>query len=570
MPERRIQRRTPRAADRLPPDWHPVLRRVYCHRGAGEATEADLGLAQLLPFTGLKGLEQAVDLLVEALRRQWPVCVIGDYDADGATSTALMVCMLRAFGLRQVSYLVPDRFRYGYGLSPEIVSLALERRPELLITVDNGIASIEGVVAARAAGLRVLITDHHLPGQRLPQADAIVNPNQPGCGFASKSLAGVGVAFYLLLGLRARLREQGLGDGPKLAAGLDLVALGTVADMVPLDRNNRILVEHGLRLLRAGRGRAGIHALLEVAGRDSAQVTSADFGYAVAPRLNAAGRLDDMSVGIECLLSSEQDAARAVARRLDQLNRERREIQQQMQDAALASLADELDRDTLPIGVCVYDPAWHQGITGLVAGRIKDRYHRPVVAFAPADASGALLKGSARSVSGFHIRDALDSMASRHPGLISRFGGHAMAAGLSLEAGRLPDFQAAFDEEARRWLDAGAVEGVLESDGELAPEDITLALADALRSAGPWGQGFPEPVFDNVFEVLDRRIVGERHLKLRLRPDGARLACSAIAFNHVEGAEPGQQVRAAYRLGINDYAGQRKPELVIEWLETAC
>jgi single-stranded-DNA-specific exonuclease len=567
MLRRRIQRRSPRADDRLPGSLHPVLRRVYLNRGIGEPSGADLSLARLLPFHALKGIDQAVELLCEALRHQWHVCVIGDYDADGATSTALVVSLLRQFGLAQVSYLVPDRFRYGYGLTPEIVALARLRKPDLLITVDNGIASVEGVAAARAAGMRVLITDHHLPGRVLPDADAIVNPNQPGCAFPSKALAGVGVAFYLLSALRARLRAQGAGDGPNLAACLDLVALGTVADVVPLDHNNRILVEQGLRLLRAGRARPGIQALLRVAGRDVGQATSSDLGYAAAPRLNAAGRLDDMGIGIECLLSDGEDTALQQARRLDQLNRERRELQQQMQDEALAGLAGKLHAGDLPVGLCVYDPQWHQGVTGPVAGRLKEHYHRPVIAFAPAGDMGAQLKGSGRSVPGFHLRDALDAVATRNPGLITKFGGHAMAAGLSLETARFDEFRAAFNAEARRWLDAAALEGLLESDGELAPEELGLELAEALRSAGPWGQGFPEPLFDGRFEVLERRIVGERHLKLRLRPLAGGPPLPGIAFGRIAGAEAGQQIRAAYRLGINDYAGRRCAEAVLEYFE---
>ncbi|HXG28201.1 MAG TPA: single-stranded-DNA-specific exonuclease RecJ [Nevskiales bacterium] len=565
MMRRRIQRRSPQAADELPAGLHPVLRRVYLNRGIGTAADTDLSLSRLLPFHTLKGIDQAVELLCEALRRQWHVCVIGDYDADGATSTALVVSLLRQFGLAQVSYLVPDRFRYGYGLTPEIVALARLRRPDLLITVDNGIASVEGVAAARAAGMRVLITDHHLPGKVLPQADAIVNPNQPGCDFPSKALAGVGVAFYLMSALRARLRADGQGQGPSLVGWLDLVALGTVADVVSLDHNNRILVEQGLRRLRAGRARPGIQALLRVAGRDVTLATSSDLGYAVAPRLNAAGRLDDMGIGIECLLSDDEDRALQQARRLDQLNRERRALQQQMQEGALADLAGQLDAGELPVGLCVYDPQWHQGVTGPVAGRLKEHYHRPVVAFAPAEPG--LLKGSGRSVAGFHLRDALDAIATRNPGLITKFGGHAMAAGLSLETARLDEFRHAFDREARRWLDASALDGVIESDGELAPAEISLALAEALLGAGPWGQGFPEPLFDGAFEVLERRIVGERHLKLHLRPLAGGAPLAGIAFGSVAGAEPGQRIRAAYRLGINDYAGRRCVEAVVEYFE---
>ncbi len=417
--------------------------------------------------------------------------------------------------------------------------------------------------------MQVLITDHHLPGQALPQADAIVNPNQPGCDFPSKALAGVGVAFYLLLALRARLRTQGAGDGPNMASCLDLVALGTVADVVPLDRNNRILVEQGLRLLRSGRGRPGIRSLLQIAGRDAAKVSAADMGFAAGPRLNAAGRLDDMSIGIECLLCQDDDAALKIAHRLDQLNRERREIQQGMQDEALAGLAQITTGDKLPVGLCVYDPGWHQGITGLVAGKVKDRHHRPVVAFAPADEQCHILKGSARSIAGFHIRDALDAIATRHPGLIAKFGGHAMAAGLSLEYARLDEFRAAFDVEARRWLDDIALEGVLETDGPLTADEFSLALAESLGSGGPWGQGFPEPMFECTCDVLERRIVGERHLKFRLKHVGTQKVFAAIAFNRIEGADVGQRIQVVFRLVVNEYRGQRSPEAVIEYLEEA-
>jgi single-stranded-DNA-specific exonuclease len=569
MQQRRIQRRSPGVADHLPTDLHPVLRRVYCNRGVGEPAAVDLGLAQLLPFASLKGIDAAVGLLMEAREQRWRICVVGDYDADGATSTALLASMLPKFGMAEVEYLLPDRFRYGYGLSPEIVELAQSRKPDLLITVDNGIASFEGVTAARSAGIRVLITDHHLPGQSLPQADAIVNPNQPGCDFPSKALAGVGVAFYLLLALRAQLRAQGAGDGPNMASCLDLVALGTVADVVPLDHNNRILVEQGLRQLRSGRGRAGIRALLQIAGRDYGKASAADLGFTVGPRLNAAGRLEDMSIGVECLLSTDEDAALKIAHRLDQLNRERREIQQEMQDEALAGLAQISTGEKLPVGLCVYDPGWHQGVTGLVAGKVKDRHHRPVVAFAPADERCLTLKGSARSIPGFHIRDALDAIATRHPGLIAKFGGHAMAAGLSLEHARLEDFRSAFDEEARRWLDDNALEGVLETDGPLTAEEFSLPLAEALGRGGPWGQGFPEPVFEGTCDVLERRIVGERHLKLKLRLINTQQVFAAIAFNRTEGAEISQRIRLAFRLVINDYRGQRSPEAVVEYLEEA-
>ncbi len=568
MHKSRIHRRSPRADDQLPPQLHPVLRRVLCNRGVGSAEQIDLGLDRLLPLTGMKGLDAATDLLVEAIQHQWRICVVGDYDADGATSTALMVTVLRLLGAGHVDYLVPDRFKYGYGLSREIVELAVKSKPDLLITVDNGISSHAGVTAAREAGIRVLITDHHLPGRTLPEAAAIVNPNQPGCAFPSKALAGVGVAFYLLLALRARLREGGCADLPNMAAFLDLVALGTVADVVPLDHNNRILVAQGLKLIRSGHARPGIYALLSVAGRDLSRLSSSDLGFAVGPRLNAAGRLDDMTVGIECLLAADDDQARALAIKLDQLNRERREIQQQMQDEAMTGLEERLnDAESLPAGICLYDAGWHQGITGLVAGKVKDKYHRPVVAFAPADDGAVTLKGSARSIRGFHVRDALDAIASHEPGLIEKFGGHAMAAGLSIEARNLDRFRLAFEQEARRLLDQDALQGRIESDGELADEEFSLPVAIALQASGPWGQSFPEPLFDGVFEVLESRIVGERHLKLKLQATRGGAIQSAIAFNQPEGARSGQKIHAAYRLVVNDFRGSSTAEAVIEWME---
>lgn len=561
--QRRIQRRLPLVEDQLPAEWHPVLRRVYCNRGVGRLAETDRALTALLPFESLKGIADAVALLSEALREQWHICVVGDYDADGATSTALMLAGLRGFGAEQLSFLVPDRFRFGYGLTPEIVTLARDRRPELLITVDNGIASLDGVRAAREAGMRVLITDHHLPGPVLPQADAIVNPNQGGCAFPSKALAGVGVAFYLLIALRAHLRAAGAKALPHLGNLLDLVALGTVADVVPLDQNNRILVEQGLRLIRAGRCRPGIAALLRVAGRDCARARAADLGFAAGPRLNAAGRLEDMSLGITCLLSGDENEAMQLASRLDEINRERREIQQQMQDEAFLDLGT---RGDLPFGLCLYDPAWHQGVTGLVAGKVKERLHRPAIAFAPADADATMLKGSARSVAGLHIRDALDAIATRNPGLISRFGGHAMAAGLSLERRHYAAFSEEFDREARRWLKAGDIEGVVESDGELGT-DLTLELTETLRDAGPWGQAFPEPMFEGVFAVLEQRIVGDRHLKMRLKPVEAP-PLDAIMFSRTEFC-PAETIRAAYRLEVNEYRGLRSLQAIIEYLEPA-
>jgi single-stranded-DNA-specific exonuclease len=563
---RRIVRRTLDAvAHDLPPDLHPVLQRLYLTRRLTSAAELARGLDRLEPPQGLLGIDAAVTLLEDALRYVRRILIVADFDADGATSCALAVRALRTLGAARVDYVVPNRFEYGYGLTPEIVAVAAEHRPELLITVDNGISSLDGVAAARARGMRVLITDHHLPGAVLPAADAIVNPNQPGDRFASKHLAGVGVIFYVMLALRARLRERGWFDErnvaePNLAQWLDLVALGTVADVVPLDRNNRILVAQGLARINRGQACAGIRALLAVAGRAPGHLSATDLGFVLGPRLNAAGRLTDMSLGIACLLSDDPAAAQEMAGRLDRLNRERRAIEAGMQAQALG-LLDALHLDgELPRGLCLYDPAWHQGVIGILAARIKERVHRPVIAFAPA--GDGSLKGSARSVPGVHVRDVLDAVAARHPALLQKFGGHAMAAGLSLDADKLPAFSAAFADEVGRHLGAEALHGQLTSDGELAAGDLDLGLAELLRTAGPWGQGFPEPLFDGEFEVLAARVVGDKHLKLQLRhPEGRTL--DAIAFNQATGRELcGRRVRVAYRLDVNEYQGARAVQLV--------
>ncbi|MGH8529608.1 MAG: single-stranded-DNA-specific exonuclease RecJ [Nevskiales bacterium] len=568
----RLQLRNLCSEDRLPASLHPLLRRVYLNRGLAQAEELDLSLERLLPFNSLKGIDEAVLLLVCALDQQWRVLVVGDYDADGATGTAVAVTALRQFGLRDVGYLVPDRFRYGYGLTPEIVQLARVQQPDLLITVDNGISSIEGVAAARLAGMRVLITDHHLPGAVLPDADAMVNPNQPGCAFPSKALAGVGVIFYVMIALRAQLRARGAAALPNLAELLDLVALGTVADVVPLDQNNRILVQNGLSRMRTGRARPGLRALAQVAGRSPAQLTSGDLGFFLGPRLNAAGRLENMARGIECLMSQDDATALTMARELDTLNRERRDLQTQMQEEALAvaeSIEARHGAEELPYGLCLYDAAWHQGVVGLVATRLRERYHRPAIVFAPGDEAGATLKGSGRSVPGFHIRDALDAIAARHPGLISRFGGHAMAAGLSLEHAQLAAFTEAFAAETRRLLRPEQIQRVIESDGELSAADCGLEGAQALRDGGPWGQGFPEPQFHGHFEVAEARVVGEQHLKLKLRRPEQNHTLDAIAFRETRPLAVGSQILAAYRLEVNEYRGLLSPQLVIEALEPA-
>ncbi|QJP11026.1 single-stranded-DNA-specific exonuclease RecJ [Pseudomonas multiresinivorans] len=549
-------------------DLPPLLTRLYAARGVQSAEELDKGLARLIPYQQLKGVDTAVELLVDALEKGQRILYVGDFDADGATASSVGVLALRMLGAAWVDYLVPNRFEYGYGLTPEIVAVALEKRPELLVTVDNGISSIDGVAAAKAAGLRVLVTDHHLPGPELPAADAIVNPNQPGCDFPSKAMAGVGVIFYVMLALRARLRERGWFAArgilePNLAELLDLVSLGSVADVVPLDANNRILVHQGLARIRAGRARPGLRALLEVAGRDCRRITSTDLGFILGPRLNAAGRLDDMSLGIELLLCEDEGVARDMAVQLDQLNQDRKAIEQGMQREALAQLK-ELPVEEMPFGLCLFDPEWHQGVIGILASRLKERYHRPTIAFA--DAGDGTLKGSARSVPGFHIRDALDAVAARHPGLISKFGGHAMAAGLSLPQENFGAFAAAFDAEVRRQLDEEDLTGRLLSDGQLGAEEFHLELARALRQAGPWGQHFPEPLFHGIFQIVQQRVVGERHLKLVLKTECGSLQLDAIAFNIDREIWPNPTVRwaeVAYKLDVNEFRGNETVQLMV-------
>ena len=552
-------------------DLPPLLTRLYAARGVRSAVELDKGLARLIPYQQLKGIDAAVSLLVTALQQRQRILIVGDFDADGATASSVGVLGLRMLGAAHVDYLVPNRFEYGYGLTPEIVAVALTRTPDLLLTVDNGISSVEGVAAAKAAGLTVLVTDHHLPGPELPAADAIVNPNQPGCAFPSKALAGVGVMFYVLLALRARLRElnwfaeRGLNE-PNLAELLDLVALGSVADVVPLDANNRILVHQGLARIRAGRARPGLRAVLEVAGRDHQRINSTDLGFILGPRLNAAGRLDDMSLGIECLLCEDEALARDMAQQLDELNKDRKSIEQGMQREALAQLKD-LPLADMPFGLCLFEPDWHQGVIGILASRLKERYFRPAIAFA--DAGDGLLKGSARSVPGLHIRDALDAVAAKHPGLISKFGGHAMAAGLSLPQENYGAFAAAFDAEVRRQLHADDLTGRLLSDGQLSVTEFNLELAKALRHAGPWGQHFPEPLFHGVFQIVQQRLVGEKHLKLVLKTECGGQTLDGIAFNIDRELWPNPTVRwveVAYKLDVNEFRGNETVQLMIAHL----
>ena len=552
-------------------DLHPVLARIYACRDIVSPAELDYSLSRLLPAAGLKGIDEAVTLLVQALEEEWRILVVADFDADGATSCALAVRALRMMGATRIAYLVPNRFEYGYGLTPEIVAVAQQTRPDLIITVDNGISSVAGVRAARALGIRVLVTDHHLPGIELPAADAIVNPNQAADAFGSKHLAGVGVIFYVMLALRARLRETGWFahralTEPKLACLLDLVALGTVADVARLDYNNRILVAQGLARIRRGQCCAGIHALIQIAGRQSSRLVAADLGFALGPRLNAAGRLEDMSLGIECLLTDDEDSALERARHLDKLNQERRRIEQQMKQEAMQYL-DELSltqgNKPLPPGLCLFHEDWHQGVVGILAARIKERWHRPVIAFARAGADE--LKGSARSVAGLHIRDALEAIATRHPSLICKFGGHAMAAGLSVKEKDYPVFRRAFSEELSHHLDEAMLQGVVASDGELTPDDMTLELAQILRAGGPWGQGFSEPIFDGRFQIRSQRTVGEHHLKLQLSPVGSKRAIEAIAFNTVEIKDaPEDVIQMAYRLEVNEFRGVCQAQLVVE------
>jgi single-stranded-DNA-specific exonuclease len=557
----------------LPETLHPVLQRVYSARNVNTGIDLDNSLARLYSPAELKGISAAVDILTGTLLRQERILVVGDFDADGATSSALMVSALRAMGAHSVDYLVPNRFEFGYGLTPEIVAVAADSNPDLIITVDNGISSLGGVDAARERGIRVLVTDHHLPGSELPAADAIVNPNQPDDTFPSKNLAGVGVAFYLLMALRGRLREDGWFASsncvePNLANYLDLVALGTIADLVPLDHNNRVLVRQGLQRIRAGHCRPGIRALLEVAGRKVSRVVASDFGFAAGPRLNAAGRLDDMSLGIECLLAEDPGKAKQLAAELDALNRERREIEADMKTQAMGIVQQvHVQEEQLPLGLCLFEPDWHQGVIGILASRVKERFHRPVIAFARSGPDE--IKGSARSIPGLHIRDTLDAIATRHPDVLQKFGGHAMAAGLSLAEHKLPIFEAAFLKELEMRLDDRVLTSVLESDGPLDLEDFNLDLAEQLRSAGPWGQGFPEPLFDGNFTVQQQRVVGEHHLKLLVRPEGGSQALDAIAFNQAADhpLKEGQQVRLAYRLDSNEYRGLLGLQLVVEMIE---
>jgi single-stranded-DNA-specific exonuclease len=571
-PLRIVRRATQDAGQDLGGGVHPVLQRIYAARGIVDRAQLGLAIHELLPVGSLDAVEAAAELLALHRSRGGLILVIGDFDADGATSTALFVRALRSWGFPAVDFLVPNRFEFGYGLTPEIVALASQQRPSLIVTVDNGISSNAGVAAARAAGIDVLVTDHHLPAARLPDANVIVNPNLPGSSFGSRALAGVGVAFYCIVALRRLLALRGqLSDGAlPCAALLDLVALGTVADVVPFDNNNRILVAQGIGRIRAGRCAPGISALLEVARRERSSVVAADLGFAVAPRLNAAGRLTDMSIGIRCLLSDDPVLARSLALELDALNVERRSIEARMQAEARSAVRAlrAPDSGERRAGVCLFDPGWHQGVVGLVASRLKEKLRRPVVAFALADSS--TLRGSARSIAGIHIRDVLDAIAARDTALIQKFGGHAMAAGLTLPLASLDRFARAFDAECERALSSRGSPDVIETDGELDGLELALPTARALREGGPWGPGFPEPLFDGVFRIQSARVVGERHLKLGLAAPEGRGQFDAIAFNYLEPEDaaelPSGVVRLVYRLDSNEYLGESRLQFVVEHL----
>ncbi|GAA0859127.1 single-stranded-DNA-specific exonuclease RecJ [Aliiglaciecola litoralis] len=552
---------------------HPVIRQIYANRGIKNVEMLDRRVAALAHYKTLKGIDAAVAVLAEALAQKTNIVIVGDFDADGATSTALMMLCLTRMGAKHLSYLVPNRFDFGYGLSPEIVDVAAQQGANLIITVDNGISCFDGVNRAKELGIKVVITDHHLAADTLPNADAIVNPNQPGCEFLSKNLAGVGVAFYLMLALRSHLKQIGWFtehklQEPNLAAFLDIVALGTVADVVPLDNNNRVLVHQGLQRIRTGKCRPGISALIDVAGKQAQRMMSTDLGFVLGPRLNAAGRLDDMSLGIECLLAEDPNTARRMAFELDSLNRERREIQQSMQDEALKALATiESDLMQVKHGIVVYKEDFHQGVIGIVAGKIKEQFNRPTIAFAHQDEQ--ILKGSARSIQGLHIRDLLEEINSRYPQLINKFGGHAMAAGLSIESNNLSAFIAAFEQVSSELLADIELSHQIMTDGELFQQDLSLDFAQQIKDAGPWGQSFPEPIFDGEFDLMEQRLLGGKHLKMMVRhPTG--LLLDAIAFNIDETHWPNAQVKKvklAYKLDINEFRGRISLQLMVDAIQ---
>ncbi|UTZ20806.1 single-stranded-DNA-specific exonuclease RecJ [Vibrio campbellii] len=574
-----IQRRPEPDLSLLPDSIPAILKRIYINRGITDVAQLETSARGLHSYQQLGGIDQAVELLFQAINEQKRIIVVGDFDADGATSSALSVLALRMLGSNNVDYLVPNRFEDGYGLSPEVVDQALELGAEMIMTVDNGVSSIEGVRYAKENGITVLVTDHHLPGQVLPDVDAMVNPNLDSCAFPSKALAGVGVAFYLMMALCVYMRkqnwfaQQGMQE-PKLMELIDLVALGTVADVVPLDENNRILVHQGLQRIRAGKARPGIQALIEVAKRDARRLVASDFGFALGPRINAAGRLDDMSFGVELLMSNNIYAARRMASELDGLNQTRKEIEEGMKQEAMA-FCERLqfgENSELPYGLALFQRDWHQGVIGILASRIKEKFHRPVIAFA--DGGEGTIKGSCRSIPGLHMRDTLDSIDTQNPGLIIKFGGHAMAAGLTIKEQDFERFSRLFDEVVKKELDEAALKGVIMSDGELKPEEFSMHVAEQLRSGGPFGQAFPEPIFDGEFKVLHQKLVGEKHLKLMLEPlykgHPTNVMIDGVAFNVDLRRWPDasvKTVRLAYKLDVNEFRGNQSLQLMIDLIE---
>ncbi|EHK2864794.1 single-stranded-DNA-specific exonuclease RecJ [Vibrio parahaemolyticus] len=574
-----IQRRPEPDLSLLPDSIPPILKRIYINRGITDIAQLETSARGLHSYQKLGGIEQAVELLFQAIQEQKRIIVVGDFDADGATSSALSVLALRMLGSNNVDYLVPNRFEDGYGLSPEVVDQALELGAEMIMTVDNGVSSIEGVRYAKENGITVLVTDHHLPGQVLPEVDAMVNPNLDSCAFPSKALAGVGVAFYLMMALCVHMRkhnwfaQQGMQE-PKLMELIDLVALGTVADVVPLDENNRILVHQGLQRIRAGKARPGIQALIEVAKRDARRLVASDFGFALGPRINAAGRLDDMSFGVELLMCNNIHAARRMASELDGLNQTRKEIEEGMKQEAMA-FCERLqfgENSELPYGLSLFQRDWHQGVIGILASRIKEKFHRPVIAFA--DGGEGAIKGSCRSIPGLHMRDALDFIDTQNPGLIIKFGGHAMAAGLTIKEQDFERFSRLFDEVVKKELDEAALKGVILTDGELKPEEFSMHIAEQLRAGGPFGQAFPEPIFDGEFKVLHQKLVGEKHLKLMLEPlykgHPTNVMIDGIAFNVDLRRWPDasvKTVRLAYKLDVNEFRGNQSLQLMIDHIE---
>ncbi|TOA72941.1 single-stranded-DNA-specific exonuclease RecJ [Vibrio parahaemolyticus] len=574
-----IQRRPEPDLSLLPDSIPPILKRIYINRGITDIAQLETSARGLHSYQKLGGIEQAVELLFQAIQEQKRIIVVGDFDADGATSSALSVLALRMLGSNNVDYLVPNRFEDGYGLSPEVVDQALELGAEMIMTVDNGVSSIEGVRYAKENGITVLVTDHHLPGQVLPEVDAMVNPNLDSCAFPSKALAGVGVAFYLMMALCVHMRkhnwfaQQGMQE-PKLMELIDLVALGTVADVVPLDENNRILVHQGLQRIRAGKARPGIQALIEVAKRDARRLVASDFGFALGPRINAAGRLDDMSFGVELLMCNNIHAARRMASELDGLNQTRKEIEEGMKQEAMA-FCERLqfgENSELPYGLSLFQRDWHQGVIGILASRIKEKFHRPVIAFA--DGGEGTIKGSCRSIPGLHMRDALDFIDTQNPGLIIKFGGHAMAAGLTIKEQDFERFSRLFDEVVKNELDEAALKGVILTDGELKPEEFSMHIAEQLRAGGPFGQAFPEPIFDGEFNVLHQKLVGEKHLKLMLEPlykgHPTNVMIDGIAFNVDLRRWPDasvKTVRLAYKLDVNEFRGNQSLQLMIDHIE---